>query len=174
MDKLLLTQWCNIILYYLRNMAKFAKKYPLKKNSRSNIIEDKTNKNLYTITLNLGKVRSYSKKELVFSKQHTKNKALWQILNCFMSEIDEKFKFNSVFISKNLKCGWHTDKNNIGLSYGLSLGDHQGGGCIIKDENGDENILDYHNYPRQFDGHKLHKTLDYNGERFVLIFYTHK
>lgn len=77
------------------------------------------------------------------------------------------FKFTSIQINKNYASGLHVDKNNMGDSQIVGLGDYTEGGLWVHDQG----ALDVKKKFVAFDGNVPHATLDFEGERFSLIYF---
>ena len=82
---------------------------------------------------------------------------------------DCSFNYTTIQVNKNIVCNPHTDKNNVGLSYIIGLGDYEGGNLMIE-----ENENDIKNKFFLFDGKKIHYNKSFTGDRYSIIFFTHK
>ena len=71
-------------------------------------------------------------------------------------------------LNKNLKSKPHVDKNNVGDSYIIALGDFTGGELSIEGQS--HNIR---NRWKRFDGRKAHWVEPFLGERYSIVFFTH-
>lgn len=81
-----------------------------------------------------------------------------------------KFTHSSYTINKNLTCLPHKDKNNIGNSLILTLGNFSGGNLIIEGKK-----FDIYHRPLLFHGSNLtHWTEPFHGTRYTIIFYNIK
>jgi hypothetical protein len=83
-----------------------------------------------------------------------------------LKKMDIPIPFTSIQINKNLVCPKHIDKNNIGLSYIISIGDYTGGELVI-------NGIAYDT--RQglvFDGSKEHYNNSIIGTKYSATFFT--
>lgn len=82
------------------------------------------------------------------------------------------FNFTSITVNQNYKASPHRDKNNKGNSFLVAWGDYTGGDLKIHE--GD--LMGSHNIqykPIIADFSKiLHEVLDFQGERFSLVYYT--
>ena len=96
------------------------------------------------------------------------------LLRRLIKEKDPSFKYTTITINKNVRTEYHIDKNNIGKSFGLSLGDFTGGGIEIKYDDNKTKFLDTHNKLILFDGHLEHRTLPYKGNRYSLTYFKKK
>lgn len=146
------------ILNYLEEM-----KFP--KTIRKNISEGK----ISGFTLGDVRYRRYINGSLVGKSRHTKkHQILFDKLNKLMKEVDPNFEYTTIQINKNILCPAHIDKNNIGLSYIIGLGNYEGGELVI------ENITyDIKNKWLLFDGKKIHWTNNFIGNRYTIIYYKH-
>jgi hypothetical protein len=82
------------------------------------------------------------------------------------------FTFTSVHLNKNVTCGAHRDKHNVGLSVIVAFGDYEG--CRLLTEQGDD--VDTNCHAILFDGkHTTHwnSPLE-SGTKYSLVFYTHE
>eukprot|EP00928_Gymnodinium_smaydae_P086356 TRINITY_DN7040_c1_g1_i2.p1 TRINITY_DN7040_c1_g1~~TRINITY_DN7040_c1_g1_i2.p1 ORF type:complete len:282 (+),score=9.93 TRINITY_DN7040_c1_g1_i2:104-949(+) len=104
------------------------------------------------------------------------------------------FPFTSVQLNYGYASKPHVDKNNLGTSFIIGLGEYSGGELWVHDESGDvsyvleatEDVTGYYRVGRAlsgtdlsiqnvwtvFDGNKLHYTKPFTGERYSLIFFT--
>ena len=164
------------ILDYLNNLNPFPSKNPIKDKTRMNVVggKEKAEEEKPVLSFSLGLTRAYDKPYLVPSASNRKFPDLHILLKRLMKEKDPSFKYTTITINKNVKTEWHTDKNNIGKSFGLSLGDFKGGGIEIKYENDNVKFLDTHNKLVLFDGHLEHRTLPYKGDRYSITYFKKK
>jgi hypothetical protein len=78
------------------------------------------------------------------------------------------FWFNSIHINHNVVCPPHKDKNNIGLSCIVSIGNYTGGELIINDK-----IYNTHLSPLVFDGiNNTHYNNPIDGNKYSFVFFT--
>ena len=78
--------------------------------------------------------------------------------------------FGSIQINKNYRSAMHLDKNNLGPSYIMGLGDYTEGklwGLHM-------GAVDVKEQWVQFDGNIAHCTLPFSGTRYSLIYFTHQ
>jgi len=82
------------------------------------------------------------------------------------------FTFTSVHLNKNVQCGAHRDKHNVGLSVIVAFGDYEGGRLLT--EHGDD--IDTNCNAIIFDGkHTTHwNSPILSGTKYSLVFYTHE
>lgn len=77
------------------------------------------------------------------------------------------FKFTTVQVNYNYKTKPHIDKNNVGSSVIVGLGDYVGGDVIVSGRRYD---IKYR--PLMFNGAKhIHSTSAYKGDRYSLVFF---
>ncbi len=99
-----------------------------------------------------------------------RNPKLWDILTEFIKKgtfDGPEFNFTSITINKNFQCQPHVDKNNVGLSYIIGLGDYVGGELTIEGKQ-----YDIHNQWLLFDGKQKHWTEPFEGTRYTLVYYS--
>jgi len=82
---------------------------------------------------------------------------------------DTEFRYSAVQLNHNYAAKKHIDSNNLGPSYIISLGNHQGGQLWTADRG----VLDCHHKWKLFDGNTEHATQPYTGEeRYSFILFT--
>ena len=148
----------------LLDSIKFPKNY-----SRKNIM---TGKPLECFCL--GEVNYRGQKFLNYktrgpSKHNEKFPELLQKLTELINNYDPDFKFTTIQLNKNIQSPRHIDKNNVGYSYIIGLGDYNGGELNIENL-GDFNIK---NSFLKFNGTNPHWTSAFQGTRYSIIFFTH-
>jgi hypothetical protein len=80
------------------------------------------------------------------------------------------FRFTTVQVNYNYKTKTHIDKNNIGDSVIVGLGDYTGGALMVE---GTPYNIKYH--PLMFNGAEMeHGTSAYTGNRYSLVFFRTK
>ena len=102
-------------------------------------------------------------------------RALLQIFWDTMREMAGDFGYSTCHVNRNFNGVPHRDKNNVGLSWALSLGDFSGGELVCETE--DPRALACHNTKRRpviFDGARPHWVTPYEGKRYSVILYTSK
>jgi hypothetical protein len=105
-------------------------------------------------------------KEIKLSNYTKKYPKLYEML----LELGKKigFEFNSIHINHNVVCPPHKDKNNIGLSCIVSIGDYIGGELIIG-----SNMYDTYLSPLVFDGaNNTHYNEPIYGNKYSIVFFT--
>lgn len=80
------------------------------------------------------------------------------------------FRFTTVQVNYNYKTKTHIDKNNIGDSVIVGLGDYKGGNLLVE---GKPYNIKYH--PLMFNGSEMeHGTAPYTGNRYSLVYFRTK
>jgi hypothetical protein len=72
----------------------------------------------------------------ILDSEITKNgeyKKLHELLNDLMRLYDPSFSFTSIKLNNNVTLPTHHHPDNIGYSYGLALGQFEGGGLMVYD-----------------------------------------
>lgn len=122
------------------------------------------------------------------------NPWLVRLLSSFARKSHPEFEFTSIQVNKNYASRPHVDRNNLGDSLIVALGDYSGGDIWVHDEAGNvpfelqESISSMYHYEsnvtyigslldlkrtwRYFNGNKLHYTKPFEGDRFSLVYYT--
>ena len=102
-------------------------------------------------------------------------RALLQVFWDTLREMAGDFSYSTCHVNRNFNGVPHRDKNNVGLSWALSLGHFTGGELICETE--DPRTLACHNTKRRpviFDGARPHWVTPYEGRRYSVILYTSK
>ena len=108
------------------------------------------------------------------SRFNIKYKKLHSLLEEYIRRQKPAFSFTTIQINKNIQCLPHIDKNNVGPSYIIALGDFVGGELVVEGK-----VMDIKNKLSQFDGKKGHWTLPFfpdtldELERYSIVFFTH-
>jgi len=119
---------------------------------------------------------------------------LTRLLASFIQHTRPGFPFTSIQVNKNYAARPHVDRNNLGTSLIVGLGEYEGGSLWVHDDTGnveavlDEDVFSCHYYKsgntyrgvelqvwnniQEFDGNRLQFTRPFNGERFSLVFFT--
>lgn len=93
---------------------------------------------------------------------------LYEQLKRMISEFDTNFTYTTIQINKNITSPPHVDKNNVGPSYIIALGDYEGGELFVEGQS-----YNIKNKFFKFDGKKGHWTAPFVGTRYSIIFFTH-
>ena len=146
-------------------------KFPTTK-SRKNITQDPSgNKGIEAFVLgdvNYRGQASVDYKTRGPSRYNKKFPLLFKTLKNLMKEYDPDFKFSTIQVNKNILSPPHVDKNNVGPSYVIALGDFDGGKLVI--EGKEYNIK---NRFKKFNGTLGHWVTPFKGTRYSLVFFTH-
>ncbi|CAE7373665.1 Zdhhc9 [Symbiodinium microadriaticum] len=138
---------------------------------------------LYAFAYNIG-----------YSDASKKNPNLVRLLSAFCRAAHPDFEFTSIQVNKNYAARPHVDKNNLGNSFIIGLGNYKGGELWAHDDEGDvpvdltESIRSMLHYRagvtyrgrtfdincrwQSFDGNRLHFARPFEGTRYSLVFYT--
>jgi len=151
----------NIVLQELENI-----KFPVNR-SRNNISSTPTQ------SFCLGHVNYRGQKSVGYktrgpSKHNDRFPALYKLLQDFIKEHNKDFEYTTIQVNKNILCLPHVDKNNVGPSYAIALGDFDGGKLAIQGKQ-----YDIKNRWKMFDGRLGHWTNPFEGTRYSLIYFTH-
>lgn len=154
-------------------IQKFPVKDPSKDNSRKNVLQKKNQK---IEAMVLGKVRSYSEKDLVVGRATKSGKfdELESVLKKLVHLHNPNFRYTSIQINKSVETAWHFDKGNVGLSYCIAFGKYVGGGVVVKVRDNKEMLAKNNKKWLYYDGHSLeHKSAPVkSGIRYAVIFFT--
>ena len=104
---------------------------------------------------------------LAKSEKHYKAQET-EALKKFIAEKKPDFQYTTIQVNKNVFCNPHVDKNNVGPSYIIALGDFTGGELVV--EGTEFNIK---NRWKKFDGRRAHWINPFKGTRYSLVFFTH-
>lgn len=83
------------------------------------------------------------------------------------------FEFSSIQVNKDYKAAMHVDKNNLGPSYIIGLGDYSGGWLWLDDGSKLGRAKNIRNKWFKFDGRKPHCVTPFSGRRYTLVFFTY-
>tara|TARA_R110002126_G_scaffold185316_3_gene333840 strand:+ start:699 stop:1223 length:525 start_codon:yes stop_codon:yes gene_type:complete len=106
-----------------------------------------------------------------------KYQKIYQLACSLALRVVPDFQFTTIQFNKNYQCKKHIDKNNVGVSRIIGLGDYEGGELLIYYDGEDEEpkSIDIKNKFFEFDGSKYyHETAPFTGERHTLVYYTVK
>ncbi len=102
------------------------------------------------------------------SRYNSKFPELFELCQNLIKSYDPEFSYTTIQVNKNVECAPHIDKNNVGHSVIIALGDYEGGQLVIEGK-----IFNIKNRFKAFDGRNGHWTLPFTGDRFALVFFTH-
>lgn len=120
----------------------------------------------------LGEVMNFSRGRVPsrFNKMYPElHKALQDLAKCY----DPHFSFTTIQVNKNVVSIPHVDKNNVGGSICIALGDFTGGGDLVIQENGRTRKRVVRNRFVRFNGSNLHWVTPFTGLRYSLVYFTH-
>tara|TARA_R100001460_G_scaffold11140_7_gene26188 strand:+ start:78 stop:1334 length:1257 start_codon:yes stop_codon:yes gene_type:complete len=174
----------NPILKEIKNINKeidltplFNFKYPVNK-GRKNIMrkEDPVYRGFV-----LGKIKSWAHKDVKKTghiktdsrkTMYQKYKEVYEIAKQIAKK--NNIKYTTIQFNKNYQCAKHIDKNNVGESSIIGLGDYEGGELLIyyDGENNPPQKINIKNKFYKFNGSKYyHETAPFKGERHTLVYY---
>lgn len=121
----------------------------------------------------LGKVNYRGQKFLNYrtkgpSRYNKKFNSLYKFLRYFIKKYKPFFNYTTIQLNKNVLSPPHIDKNNVGTSYIIALGDYSGGNLVIEGKE-----INIKNKLYKFDGTKAHWITPFTGTRYSLVFFTH-
>lgn len=91
----------------------------------------------------------------------------------FMKAHCPKFKFNSVYVNKNTVCKRHLDSKNMGVSLLVGLGKYTGGKTVLYTKKNKERKFHIKTQSLMFNGSEIeHRSEEFNGTRYSLVFFT--
>ena len=102
------------------------------------------------------------------SKYNNKFSELFSLIKKLIFLYKPNFEYTTIQVNKNILSKPHVDKNNIGSSYIIALGEFIGGELVIEGKK-----YKIHNRWKHFDGTKGHWVNDFKGTRYSLVFFTH-
>eukprot|EP00928_Gymnodinium_smaydae_P032188 TRINITY_DN23378_c0_g1_i1.p1 TRINITY_DN23378_c0_g1~~TRINITY_DN23378_c0_g1_i1.p1 ORF type:complete len:585 (+),score=156.06 TRINITY_DN23378_c0_g1_i1:71-1825(+) len=119
---------------------------------------------------------------------------LTKLLAAFARAARPDFPFTAIQVNVNYAARPHVDRNNLGRSLIIGLGDYEGGRLWVEDAEGDEAITmqetirleaayrtgtvvngraeDVRQRWLEFDGNRLHFTKPFSGTRYSLVYFT--
>ena len=123
----------------------------------------------------IGKVLTVQDRRLQcwWSNMSKENPELTKLMFSYGETLFHDHKFNAICVNQSYQMARHKDKNNVGDSYIIGLGDYTGGELRVWDKNG-ENPVDHdiQHKPLKFNGSQyFHEVRPFEGERWSLIFY---
>ena len=159
-------------MYTKRNIKKLVleelenTKFPLN-SSRKNV------SNKSTTSFAMGEVNYRGQKKLGGktkgpSRFNEKFPELFILLKNLIKIWKPDFNYTTIQVNKNVISEPHIDKNNVGPSYGIALGDFNGGDLVLE---GKEFCIK--NKFKKFNGTLGHWITPFKGTRYSLIYFTH-
>lgn len=157
----------------LLSFKRIPSKNPAKDGSRANVLPEGQER-IQAFTL--GKVRAYHQKKMMNSSNNRtlKYKKIHLLLDQIIKKFNPNFKYTTIQINRNVKCPKHRDRNNVGASVALGLGNYTGGGINQYEKDGSITYLENNGKLVYQDGSLEHQTADWVGERYAIIFFYHK
>ena len=116
------------------------------------------------------------KQSLVVSKptHNKKHKRAIELATKYMTLYNPSFQYTSIQFSRCMQTPRHVDKNNVGDSIIVGIGDYEGGTIDIYDGDNITPINIWHT-PHRFNANTTyHKTGNFSGIRFTITWYTVK
>jgi len=102
------------------------------------------------------------------SRCNSKFPVLYELIQKLIHLYHPTFAYTTIQVNKNVCSSPHVDKNNVGPSYIIGLGDYTGGDLCIEGKK-----CNIKNRWKLFDGTKGHWVEPFDGTRFSLVFFTH-
>lgn len=102
------------------------------------------------------------------SRWNKKFPELYFLLKKYIQLYKPDFKYTTIQINKNVISKPHVDKNNVGPSYAIALGDFSGGDLVIEGT-----AFNIKNKWKKFNGTLGHWITPFEGTRYSLIYFTH-
>jgi len=103
------------------------------------------------------------------SRWNSKFPKLFESVKKMIFEHDPEFKYTTIQVNKNVLSPPHIDKNNVGISYIIGLGDYVGGDLVIEGK-----AHDIKDRFLKFNGKQQgHWVQPFSGTRYSLVFFTH-
>jgi hypothetical protein len=107
-------------------------------------------------------------------KANDKFSHVFDILKKFATHIVPKdFKYSMITVNRDVSMLKHKDGKNCGKSYIVGLGDYEGGGLVVYDENDKPKLFNIKDNVLSFDGSRYaHESQPHSGRRYTLIFFS--
>ncbi len=148
-------------------------KFPLHK-TRSNVSETaSTSFALGTVNYRGGKQVNYKTRGP--SRWNAKFPHLFEVAQQLIKICKPDFEYTTIQVNKNVECQPHVDKNNVGESYIIALGDYTGGELVIEGV-----AFNIKNRWKKFDGKNVHWVEPFQlprenreANRYSLVYFTH-
>ena len=101
---------------------------------------------------------------------NVKRPDLWKLIKQLGATLS--IPWDSVQVNENAICGPHRDKNNVGLSYIVSLGDYLGGDLMIQHPDTTTTTHSCNRNGLIFDGSNIHWNTPHTGTKYSLVYYS--
>jgi hypothetical protein len=96
---------------------------------------------------------------------------IMELFGKFIESHCPEFKFNSVYVNKNVECRNHVDSKNVGESLLVGIGNYIGGETVLYTDISRK--FDIKENSLRFNGSEIfHKSLPFKRTRYSLVFYT--
>jgi hypothetical protein len=102
------------------------------------------------------------------SRWNKKFPELYSLVTKLIKLYKPNFQYTTIQVNKNIQSDPHVDKNNVGPSYIIALGDYTGGDLVIEGER-----FNIRNNWKWFNGTLGHWVEPFEGTRFSLVYFTH-
>lgn len=102
------------------------------------------------------------------SQYNKKYETLFKLLQELIQRHKPDFEYTTIQVNKNVFCDPHIDKNNVGPSYVIALGDFTGGHLVIEGKE-----FDIQHKFKKFNGTKAHWITPFKGTRYSIVYFTH-
>lgn len=138
--------------------------------SRKNVLRD--GKPYYG--MQMGKIIAFGLPEAPIQESNASkaNPELKKLLFKFGKQQFPGFRFTSISVNKSYRMAKHKDKNNVGTSRIIGVGDYSGGELVIWDEDGNNPVAHDIRKGVAFNGAELwHEVRPFKGKRWSLVYY---
>jgi len=98
---------------------------------------------------------------------------LARLLCSFARKEIPDFHFTSIQVNKDYQAAMHVDKNNLGPSWIVGLGNYTGGWLWMDTHGEMGHATDVRRKWLKFDGRKPHCVTPFRGRRYTLVFFTY-
>jgi len=139
-------------------------KFP-RNQTRQNVRDEKTRE---VLGMAVGVVAIRMSSECRASRYTLDNPEPVRALVAYARRYIPEFRFSTIQINKNNRTALHVDRNNMGPSAIIGLGDYAGGEVWISGRG----AVNCKNRFVFFDGNEPHATLPFTGTRYTLVFFT--
>lgn len=106
--------------------------------------------------------------DVAVNKKTARHAPLARVLTALARRHAPDFRFTSIQVNKNNQTPLHVDRNNLGESAIVGLGDYRGGEVWVAGDG----IHDCRNRFCFFDGNEAHGTMPFEGTRYTIVYFT--
>ena len=106
--------------------------------------------------------------DVAVTKKTARHAALVRVLTALARRHAPDFRFTSIQVNKNNQTPLHVDRNNLGESAIVGLGDYRGGEVWVAGDG----LHDCRNRFCFFDGNEPHGTMPFEGTRYTIVYFT--